>query len=649
MALQIQLRRGNKATWASVNPIPSQGEPCIELDTGNIKIGNGSNNYNTLPYAWTNSGISAINITSTTLNVSGSPLTSAGTIDLELITIGTSGTFTKFVSDNYGRLTSGGFLTSADIPLLPYDATSASILWSRISGTPTTLSGYGITSSDTMFDKKYLSAVSTNYGSVSSVGISSTTLSIGLSPVTTSGTISVNLSLFGTSGTYTKISSDPYGRVISGTTLTSGDIPVLPYDATSASILWSRISGTPTTLSGYGIVSADALFNNKYAQISALPNISLYLPLSGGTLTGAVSGVSANFSTVVTQDINVIASSASFKNFPTSPIEMDGYINSYFQIISQNQSSGISNSTDFIATSDIGNNTNFYIDFGINGSNYSQSANNWYVNGPNDGYIYTQGSNLSIGSIGNSATSGNSINFFVNSTSAQNIIVNITSSGISATNISANSQTLTSTVDSPLTINMSATGGFIHPIIALNTGMSATVGNRLNFDFGLQEATNNAANFGFCYQGNGSANNFITFGVYGTNDLLTISANKTATFLGPVYGSSGIGYNIGSGGQIVQATNKATGVTLNKLTGNIIMSSAALASATTVNFVLTNSFIGANDFVDINHTSAGTLGAYGFAVTPANGSATIFIRNNTNASLSEAIAIKFMVFKAAIS
>jgi hypothetical protein len=328
---------------------------------------------------------------------------------------------------------------------------------------------------------------------------------------------------------------------------------------------------------------------------------------------------------------------------------MDGYINSYFQIISQNQSSGISNSTDFIATSDIGNNTNFYIDFGINGSNYSQSANNWYVNGPNDGYIYTQGSNLSIGSIGNSATSGNSINFFVNSTSAQNIIVNITSSGISATNISANSQTLTSTVDSPLTINMSATGGFIHPIIALNTGMSATVGNRLNFDFGLQEATNNAANFGFCYQGNGSANNFITFGVYGTNDLLTISANKTATFLGPVYGSSGIGYNIGSGGQIVQATNKATGVTLNKLTGNIIMSSAALASATTVNFVLTNSFIGANDFVDINHTSAGTLGAYGFAVTPANGSATIFIRNNTNASLSEAIAIKFMVFKAAIS
>jgi len=411
-------------------------------------------------------------------------------------------------------------------------------------------------------------------------------------------------------GTYTKVNIDSKGRVVSGANLTSSDIPSLSYFPLSGGAL----SSPGNIFSSGTIISTSGIFNN-----------------------------------IITQNVNILVSSASFRSFPGSPVETDGNVNSYFQVISQNQSSGTSASTDFVATSNVGTDSNFYIDFGINGSKYLQSANNWYVNGPNDGYIYTQGSNLSIGSIGNSATSGNSINFFVNSTSAQNIIVNITSSGISATNISANSQTLTSVLDSPLTINMSATGGVIHPIIALNTGMSATVGNRFNFDFGLQEATNNAANFGFCYQGNGSSNNFITFGVYGTNDLLTISANKTATFLGPVYGSSGIGYAIGSGGQIVQATNKTTGVTLNKLTGNIIMSSAALASATTVNFVLTNSFIGANDFVNINHTSAGTLGAYGFAVTPANGSATIFIRNNTNASLSEAIAIKFMVSKAAIS
>jgi len=91
----------------------------------------------------------------------------------------------------------------------------------------------------------YLSAIPTlNYGSVSSVGLSSTTLSIGLSPVTTSGNISVNLSGVGISGVYTKVQTDTFGRVISGTNLTSADIPVLPY-----------LSGS-------------------------------YLPLSGGTLSG---------------------------------------------------------------------------------------------------------------------------------------------------------------------------------------------------------------------------------------------------------------------------------------------------------------------------------------------------------------------------
>jgi len=486
---------------------------------------------------YTGVGVSSVGITSTTLTITGSPVTTAGYINVDLNTFGTSGTFTKVTTDIYGRVVSGATLTSGDIPTLSYLPTS-STLYTYFSGL----------SANVQNQLLYLSANGGSGGSVSSVGIASTTLTISNTPITTSGTISVNLLSFGTSGTYTKISSDAYGRVISGTTLTSADIPVLPYYPSSASISWNNISGSPTTLSGYGITSADPLFNSKYAQISAIPSLSglgLYLPLSGGVLTGNISGP------------NISA-------------------------------------------------TNFF--------EGGQLLVNRYVTVSGD--IMTGG---------------------------------LTTPFLSATSISGISQTLTSTVDSPLTINMSATGGFIHPIIALNTGMSATVGNRFNFDFGLQEATNNAANFGFCYQGNGSSNNFITFGVYGTNDLLTISANKTATFLGPVYGSSGIGYNIGSGGQIVQATNKATGVTLNKLTGNIIMNGAALASATTVNFVLTNSFIGANDFVDINHTSAGTLGAYGFAVTPANGSATIFIRNNTNASLSEAIAIKFMVFKAAIS
>lgn len=46
----IKFRRDSSANWTSVNPIPAQGEPCYETDTGKLKIGNGSDNYVALPY-----------------------------------------------------------------------------------------------------------------------------------------------------------------------------------------------------------------------------------------------------------------------------------------------------------------------------------------------------------------------------------------------------------------------------------------------------------------------------------------------------------------------------------------------------------------------------------------------------------------------
>lgn len=47
---RIQLRRDTAANWAAKNPIPAQGEPCYETDTGKLKIGDGSNTYANLPY-----------------------------------------------------------------------------------------------------------------------------------------------------------------------------------------------------------------------------------------------------------------------------------------------------------------------------------------------------------------------------------------------------------------------------------------------------------------------------------------------------------------------------------------------------------------------------------------------------------------------
>jgi hypothetical protein len=50
MANQIQIRRDTLANWASTNPLLADGEIGWEKDTGKIKVGNGSSNWNSLPY-----------------------------------------------------------------------------------------------------------------------------------------------------------------------------------------------------------------------------------------------------------------------------------------------------------------------------------------------------------------------------------------------------------------------------------------------------------------------------------------------------------------------------------------------------------------------------------------------------------------------
>ena len=46
----FRLRRGDAAEWAEVNPILQAGEPGFEIDTFGLKIGNGKDHYNDLPY-----------------------------------------------------------------------------------------------------------------------------------------------------------------------------------------------------------------------------------------------------------------------------------------------------------------------------------------------------------------------------------------------------------------------------------------------------------------------------------------------------------------------------------------------------------------------------------------------------------------------
>lgn len=77
-------------------------------------------------------------------------------------------------------------------------------------------------------DVSALSGIGSGSGTVSSVGISSNSFVVTNSPITSSGTFSVELSSVVVSGVSTKVSYDEFGRVISGGSLVSADIPTLP-------------------------------------------------------------------------------------------------------------------------------------------------------------------------------------------------------------------------------------------------------------------------------------------------------------------------------------------------------------------------------------------------------------------------------------
>lgn len=114
-------------------------------------------------------------------------------------------------------------------------------------------------------------------------------------------------------------------------------------------------------------------------------------------------------------------------------------------------------------------------------------------------------------------------------------------------------------------------------------------------------------------------------------------------------GTEGVGYSTGAGGTVAQATDKTTGVTLNKTCGTITMNAASLAAATIVSFTLTNSTIATGDVLVLNHVSGGTVGSYTLNAQPGAGSASINVRNNSAGALLDAIVIGFAVIKAATS
>jgi hypothetical protein len=135
-------------------------------------------------------------------------------------------------------------------------------------------------------------------------------------------------------------------------------------------------------------------------------------------------------------------------------------------------------------------------------------------------------------------------------------------------------------------------------------------------------------------------------GYYEENDRISSSKGGIQ-----VKGKLGYATGAGAGSTVTQATNRTTGVTINKRTGAITTNNASLAAEGSADFVVTNDKVEINDVVILSMRSgANSGGTLVQVLAVAAGSFTIRVHNgNVAAGTAEtgAIIINFAVIKGA--
>lgn len=115
----------------------------------------------------------------------------------------------------------------------------------------------------------------------------------------------------------------------------------------------------------------------------------------------------------------------------------------------------------------------------------------------------------------------------------------------------------------------------------------------------------------------------------------------------------GYGSGRSAGATVTQATNRATGVTINALTGTITTDSTSLAAEASAVFVVTNNKVAINDVIILNIRSGSiALNTDCVVSAVAAGSFSITVINNNVASGTAetgAIVINFAVIRGSVT
>ena len=181
----------------------------------------------------------------------------------------------------------------------------------------------------------------------------------------------------------------------------------------------------------------------------------------------------------------------------------------------------------------------------------------------------------------------------------------------------------------------------------VGAGSSITCQYGFSAESSLIGASNNYGFYGAIAAGTGRYN----FYASGTAPNYYAGASTFAGGITSTSPSAAMGYGTGAGGTVTQATSKTTAVTLNKPCGQITMNNAALAAGAETSFTLNNSLIGATDLVVVTPLGGfSASGIYSARIgSTQSGYVTIFVKNETAGSLSEAPVFGFAIIKGAAS
>lgn len=197
------------------------------------------------------------------------------------------------------------------------------------------------------------------------------------------------------------------------------------------------------------------------------------------------------------------------------------------------------------------------------------------------------------------------------------------------------------------TMAAAANGDVLYGLAVMNTGFGATIakGTLTGLDYrGIDIGTAGETGTGVIAISRmlvieAAPAGTATYGIYQSGTDL----NQLGGGLLSINATTGVGYGVGSGGTVAQATNRTTGVTLNTINGQITGQATSLAGAASVTFTVTDSACHATDLPKLAVVSGAPVTTLFVVTAVAAGSFNITEINTAAGADTSVPVIKFMI------